>query len=140
MDQKNHNSEQITSMSEKRMDEMQSERLDDQQLVEGISQKYDEETSAEVSPKLQGMNQPSERPRSHEKVNEGANEGKGWGIASIVLSILSFFFWSYLLAPAGIILGIIAIRKGSRVGWWAIAVGVVALIVAIVLLPFRLIF
>lgn len=69
-----------------------------------------------------------------------AENGRGWGITSIVLSVLSFFLMPYLLAVAGIIVGIISVRRGSTLGWWGIAVGVVALIIVTIALPFRLLF
>lgn len=75
---------------------------------------------------------------------EEVARGSGWGIAGIVLVILSFFLWPYLLAPIGIILGVMAVSQRSKLGWWAIAIGVIALIVytifMIFAIPFRILF
>jgi hypothetical protein len=71
---------------------------------------------------------------------EGAAEGRGLGIAAIVLSILAFFFLPFIMAPAGIIVGVIAARRGSALGWWATGIGVIALIVSALVLPFRILF
>lgn len=143
MDQQNQNKNQnqMTSLSEDRFDEMQLDRLDNEQpFLAGISQKYDEEVSAEVSPTPAANMNLKQEEEQGQASNEDSTSGRGWGIVSIILSILSFFMWPYLLAPAGIIIGIIAIRRGSRLGWWATALGIVALILTTLILPFRLIF
>jgi|GEM_PF-6022140 len=73
-----------------------------------------------------------------------ADRGTGWGIAGIVFSILSFFLWPYLTAPIGIILGVVSVSRKSSVGWWAIGIGIIALIVVtifmILAIPFRILF
>lgn len=72
------------------------------------------------------------------------NRGFGWGITGVVLTILSFFLWPYLLAPLGIILGVVGVSQGNRTGWWAIGIGVIALILVsifmIFAIPFRILF
>jgi hypothetical protein len=69
-----------------------------------------------------------------------AEGGRGLGITSLILSIISFFFWPFILAAAGIILGAIAIRRGSALGWWGVGLGIISVIVATIVLPIRLIF
>ncbi|SEN06003.1 hypothetical protein [Lihuaxuella thermophila] len=69
-----------------------------------------------------------------------ADAGRGLGITAIILSVLAFFLWPYILGTAGIIVGVISARRGSSLGWWAVGIGVIALILATFALPFRLLF
>ncbi|MBA4603138.1 DUF308 domain-containing protein [Thermoactinomyces mirandus] len=96
----------------------------------------DEEVAQEVSPNPVTM-------RDHK--GEGRENGKeaggsGLGITALILSILAFFVWPFVLSIAGIVVGIFAVRRKSTLGWWAVAVGIVALIMALFLFPFRLLF
>ncbi|RAL25905.1 DUF4190 domain-containing protein [Thermoflavimicrobium daqui] len=68
------------------------------------------------------------------------DKGRGLGITGLILSIIAFFIWPFILAPAGIIIGAISIRRGSSYGWWAVGIGLVALVFAVIAFPFRLIF
>lgn len=55
--------------------------------------------------------------------------GRGLGWLSFILSIIGLFFLPVIMGTAGIIIGFIAMRQGARVlGGWAIAVGIIALI------------
>ena len=94
----------------------------------------DVEISHEVTPDTVWVEEPVV-----EKSNNGA---RALGIVSLALSILSFFFLNYSLAPAGIILGVVGVKKGSSLGWWGIVLGVLAIVVTLtiglVTLPFRL--
>jgi len=59
----------------------------------------------------------------------------GW--IGIALSVLSFFMIPILFAGAGIILGIIArMREANTLGYTAIAVGIVSLVVRLFITPF----
>ncbi|SHE64173.1 hypothetical protein SAMN05444392_102178 [Seinonella peptonophila] len=82
--------------------------------------------------------------RSFSDRDEVSNSGTGFGIAGIVFSVLSFFLWPYLMAPIGIILGVIAVSRKSTAGWWAIGIGVIALILVTIFMifaiPFRILF
>lgn len=75
---------------------------------------------------------------------ERNNTGVGIGIAGIVFSILAFFLWPYLMAPIGIILGVMSVSRKSAAGWWAVGIGVIALILVtmftIFAIPFRIFF
>lgn len=86
----------------------------------------------------------NETVMQREDQQEKPARGSGWGIAGIVLAILSFFLWPYLLAPIGIVLGVVSVNQKSNMGWWAIAIGVIALILVTVFmifsLPFRILF
>ncbi|QKG84900.1 hypothetical protein GXN76_10755 [Kroppenstedtia pulmonis] len=67
--------------------------------------------------------------------DEGAREGHGLGTVSIILSILAFFIVPFLLGSAGIILGVISARRGSALGWWAVGIGAVAVILTAFVRP-----
>jgi len=66
------------------------------------------------------------------------------GITSFVLALLSMFILPFFLAPISIVIGVLSVKRGSVLGWWAIFLGIMALILrvvfGIVLLPVRLIF
>lgn len=89
------------------------------------------EGATEIAP-TDGPNQ-----RERDGVTEaGETEaGRGLGIFGLVLSVLSFFIVPFLLGPAGIILGIISIRRGSRWGMWAVGLGVVSIILTAFVAP-----
>lgn len=72
--------------------------------------------------------------------DDSVDRGRGLGITSIILSVLSFFFLPYIMAPAGIIVGVISARRGSALGWWGVAVGIVALILVTLAIPFLILF
>ncbi|MGA8941883.1 MAG: DUF308 domain-containing protein [Thermoactinomyces sp.] len=98
------------------------------------SLRNDEEVAQEVSPNPVMM-----RDRKGEGTENEAG-GTGLGITALILSILAFFVWPFVLSIAGIIVGIFAVRRKSALGWWAVAAGIVALILAFFLFPFRLLF
>lgn len=81
---------------------------------------------------------------SQDNKSEETGRGYGWGITGIVLSVLAFFLWPYLLAPIGIILGVVSVNQRSSLGWWAIVIGVLALILVTIFMvfaiPFRILF
>ncbi|WP_119065532.1 DUF4190 domain-containing protein [Rubrobacter indicoceani] len=65
--------------------------------------------------------------------------GKGWGIAALILSVLALIgafvlaFFNLVLAIPGLILGIVARRKGSRgLGLTAIVLSIIAILLGIV--------
>lgn len=95
----------------------------------------DVEAAAEVTP----VTDPGrgEREQNETQPDQGnvEEEGNGLGITSIILSVLSFFFVPFLLGSAGIILGIIAGRRGSTLGWWAVGLGAVSVILTAFVAP-----
>jgi len=55
-------------------------------------------------------------------------ETSGLSLTGLVLSVLSFFFLPYVLAPAGILFGYFGYRKDNHnLGMWAIGLGVAGL-------------
>lgn len=111
---------------------MENERHDRDQ-----SNVTDTEFSQEVAP---ASNEDTQGMYKREETSRGT----GWAIAGIVFAILSFFLWPYLLAPIGIILGVVGVSQKSNMGWWAIGIGVIALILITVFMifsiPFRILF
>lgn len=100
------------------------------------SEETDTEFSQEVSaPREDAYVQPR---------NVETDRGMGWGITGITLAILSFFLWPYLLAPLGIIFGVVSVSQRAKIGWWAIGIGVIALVLTTIFMifaiPFRILF
>jgi hypothetical protein len=100
---------------------------------------HDEEFAAEVAP-VRPFTERFQDDRRTDDREETADRGRGLGITSIILSVLAFFILPFVMAPAGIVVGVIAARRGSALGWWGVAVGIVALIISTLVLPFRIIF
>lgn len=95
----------------------------------------DVETAAEIAPAADPVEKERERDEARVEREETGDEGRGLGITSIILSVLSFFFVPFLLGSAGIILGVIAGRRGSILGWWAVGLGVVSVILTAFIAP-----
>ncbi|KAB2333881.1 hypothetical protein [Bacillus mesophilum] len=94
---------------------------------------FTEETSAEIAAPVTTYN----RSRSEVKDQPQAGEGKGVGYTALILSILSLFIWPVLMGAAGIVLGFVASRRGSKtLGGWAIGIGAVSIIIGLFILPF----
>lgn len=97
---------------------------------------YKEETAAEFTVPQRG-NQNDATGSNRENGSEQRNAGTTLGVTGLALSVLSLFMMPILLGAAGIVLGIIARRRGAKtMGSWAIGVGAVSIIVGIFILPF----
>jgi hypothetical protein len=94
---------------------------------------YREETAAELTPDSQSAQEAAETER------EGMG-ATGLGVTAIILSVLALFFWTYLFSILGIIIGIVAGRRGSATGWWAVGIGALVLLFRILAFPFMAIF
>ncbi|MCG0314039.1 MAG: hypothetical protein L5657_05225 [Calditerricola sp.] len=91
----------------------------------------DEELAAEIVP--------TTAPRREEDTGEQSErtDGSGWAIAGIILSVISLFVLPFLFAPAGVIVGYVGHRQGARtLAWWAIGLGLISLLGAVLLRPF----
>ncbi|WP_080845053.1 hypothetical protein [Cytobacillus gottheilii] len=94
---------------------------------------FTEETAAEIAAPVTTYN----RSRSETNEQPRAGEGKGVGYTALILSILSLFIWPVLMGAAGIVLGFVASRRGSKtLGGWAIGIGAVSIIIGLFILPF----
>lgn len=102
---------------------------------EGRPGERDVETAAEVAPVADPVGKERERNEARADREGARDEGRGLGITSIILSVLSFFFVPFLLGSAGIILGVIAGRRGSALGWWAVGLGAVSVILTAFIAP-----
>ncbi|USG67230.1 DUF5353 domain-containing protein [Brevibacillus ruminantium] len=92
---------------------------------------YDVESAAEIAEPVRGVR------RSNQTESEPENGASGLGMTGLGLSILSLFLLPYLIAPVGMILGYMAFRRNARtLGTWAMIVGAVALIGALVIYPY----
>jgi len=101
-------------------------RLDEQHITidEAPEQSYLEETSAEFSHPIEQDNRDNQVQHVY-----------GW--IALALSIISFFFLPFLFAVSGIIVGVIARnRQSSALGYSAIIIGIISLIVNLFLIPF----
>ncbi|MBB6448860.1 hypothetical protein HNR44_000809 [Geomicrobium halophilum] len=116
-------------------------------LIDSYNGKYMEETSTEVaSPGVTGQGQDPSRDDLNESDEPMQGEdpavnddslGMGLGTAAIIMSLVSLFFLPVILGAAGIITGFFARQKGaSALGWWAIGIGAVSILMTIFFAPF----
>lgn len=94
----------------------------------------DVETAAEIAEPI-----PVRRHSVREEPDEDSRESgaSGIGMTGLGLSILSLFLMPYLIAPIGMVLGYLAYRRNSRtLGAWAMIVGAIAILGALIIYPF----
>jgi hypothetical protein len=105
----------------------------DNQRHEKINDRdFREETAAEIAP--QPFHEVSDS--SLHAVQEGEGSGTALGITGLVFSLISLFTLPFLLSLIGIGAGFFAYRRGARsLGRWAIGLGIVAFIGALVFAP-----
>lgn len=93
-------------------------------IGESPEQTFLEETSAEFT-----------HPITEDEKTTHTNHAYGW--IALALSIISLFFIPILFAIAGIIVGVVARNRQSQaLGYSAIIIGVISLIVHLFILPF----
>ncbi|PTM59423.1 hypothetical protein [Desmospora activa] len=95
---------------------------------------YGDRWGMEAATETAPVDGPIERERDGD-ADQAGEAGRGLGIFSVVLSVLSFFMVPFLLGAAGIVLGIISARRGSRWGMWAVGIGVVSIILTAFIAP-----
>ncbi|SDW12176.1 hypothetical protein SAMN05444487_101333 [Marininema mesophilum] len=93
----------------------------------------DTEAAAEVAPVTDSFGRDELSVDKND--TEGEGQGQGVGVVGIIISALAFFLVPFLLGPAGIILGIISIRRGSMLGWWAVGIGAAAILLTAFVAP-----
>lgn len=94
----------------------------------------DVETAAEIAEPI-----PVRRRSVRDEPDEDSRESgaSGIGMTGLGLSILSLFLMPYLIAPIGMVLGYLAYRRNSRtLGAWAMIVGAIAILGALIIYPF----
>jgi len=79
--------------------------------------------------------EPVRRDNISDRKKEGVSDGRTMGIIALVLSLISFFLLPFLFGSVGIILGVFAAARGSRIGWWALALSVIAIAASMVITP-----
>jgi hypothetical protein len=96
---------------------------------------YNEETSSELAGIAQFDR--NDARDSGDDTNSENIAGTTFGFSGLALSVLSLFIMPILLGAAGIILGVVARRRGANtLGAWAIGIGAVSIIVGIFIVPF----
>ena len=94
---------------------------------------HDVETASEIAEPIR--REPRRTVDDHEE--KPRNGTSGVGIAGLVMSILSLFLWPYLLGAVGIVLGFIAYRRNARtLGVWAMVIGAIAILGALIIFPY----
>jgi hypothetical protein len=109
---------------------MQEEPSEGESLTENVGVEAAEEVADPVpTTKV-------EEGRAEADRREEGTEGSWLGTLAIVLSVLSLLLVPYILAPAGIVLGIISGTRKNQLGWWAVGVGAFSLIVNLAAAPY----
>lgn len=85
----------------------------------------DEEFAAEVADGKVSRFQ--DQPRNRIDSIKEVDKGRAWGLTALILSIAAWFIWPTLLAPAAVIIGLIAFMQGRKgMGSVAIIIGLIA--------------
>lgn len=103
-------------------------KLDRDVLMNEEPNNFDEETAMEYAAPIEGdRDVPYARRGGEEKTGE-----RGVGISALIFSIVSLFFWPFLLGAVGIILGIMAVNRDHKaLGYTAIVIGAISIIVSL---------
>lgn len=64
---------------------------------------------------------------------ESARAGRPYAIGAFVCAVVAVFFLPIVLGPVAVVLGVVAYRKGDRLGRWAIAAGVLGTVLGFAL-------
>lgn len=59
--------------------------------------------------------------------------GRGYTVAGFICAVIALVFLPVVLGPLGAVLGYVGYRKGDELGRWAIAAGVAATVLGVVL-------
>ncbi|MBB6454293.1 hypothetical protein HNQ94_002768 [Salirhabdus euzebyi] len=98
-------------------------------------QKQEEEFAAETAIGAYDVRDPIHARERETNMEEGVEAGWGW--AAIVLSLLAFFMWPLVMGIAGIVVGVMAKRRGAdTLGNIAIVGGIAAIVINLMLAPF----
>jgi len=94
---------------------------------------YKEESSAELAAPVSYQ---ADRHEEEDRDATTGSAGQATGWAAIILAALSWLIWPAILGITAAITGYIAYRQGSRaLGSWAIAGGLIAAVVYLILVP-----
>lgn len=96
-------------------------------IAERVHRNYDEEVATEITEPILNKDTNAD--------SEQSNQLFGW--IAVALSIISFFIAPLFFAIAGIILGVIARNRHSTLlGYSAIVLGIISIIVQLFVMPF----
>ncbi|GEB33000.1 MULTISPECIES: DUF456 domain-containing protein [Brevibacillus] len=128
------------SGEEDRVENDFSERLDGVVLTREdrapvtVRRDDDIEAAAEIAEPIPSRRSVREISDDEDSRESGAS---GIGMTGLGLSILSLFLMPYLVAPIGMVLGYLAYRRDSRtLGAWAMIVGAISILGALVIYPY----
>ncbi len=94
------------------------------------------ETGSEIASPLRRADKPR-WPVGGSALDRQDSAAGNLGMVALGLSILSLFLLPYLLAPVGMVLGYLALRRNARtMGTWAMIIGAVAILGAILIYPY----
>lgn len=79
--------------------------------------------------------EPVRRRNWRARRREDASNGQTMGIIALVLALFSFFLLPFLFGSVAIVLGVFAAARGNRVGWWALALSVIAITLSMIITP-----
>ncbi|MGD8192250.1 DUF456 domain-containing protein [Brevibacillus ginsengisoli] len=98
--------------------------------------KYEMGAEAGALPRMDTRRNESKSPVTGPNQARGDAAG-GLGMVGLGLSLLSLFMLPYLLAPIGIVLGYLAMRRNATtLGTWAMIVGAIAILGALIVYPY----
>lgn len=123
------------------MDEFNDRRdIDQQDELETSQTDYTVETASEIaSPEVNRhhIEKGEDRGQNETEEMDDLSVGRGLGIVALILSISSLFFLPYIMGAAGIILGILAVRREARMsGYWSIGIGAFSILMTLFFAPF----
>lgn len=119
--------------------------LDERELAanahnrEDMAGNFDEEMAADFAVGDPVVRTDRREDRHVERAERADTETGGYalGWVSLVFAIASWFIWPVLLGATAAVLGFIAFRQGARgLGGWSMAIGLIALALNLIIVPF----
>ncbi|MCA0754568.1 DUF5353 domain-containing protein [Paenibacillus sp. N4] len=98
-----------------------------------------EEMGSDFAVSNPALHRESREDRHVERAEQTDTETGGYalGWVSLVFAIASWFIWPVLLGATAAVLGFIAYRQGARgLGGWSMAIGIVAVALNLLIVPF----
>jgi hypothetical protein len=131
---KRHNEDEREEM--RRLEASLQEERDQVEDTDRISAEWSYANTESVDVEAASeLAEPVRRYNWRNRRKEGASDGRTMGIIALVLSLISFFLLPFLFGSVGIILGVFAAARGSRVGWWALGLSIIAIAMSMIITP-----
>ena len=100
-----------------------------------MNRDLNEEMAAEFTAKAPVSYVPREERTEAIREDEAGGTALGW--VALIFAAASWFLWPVLLGATSAVIGFIAYRQGARaLGGWAMAVGLIAVLLSLVIVPF----